>query len=65
MGVGEDGSDGIGVIQEGIPEKPHTPPNEIRENTEGRLPALKGLEECGSSHGVAEDVAGGVSRSLG
>ena len=65
MGVGgEDGSEG-GVIQEGTPEKPRTPPNEIRENAEGGLPAPYGLEEYGSSHGVAEDVAGGVSRLLG
>jgi hypothetical protein len=41
MGVGgEDGSEGVGVIQEGTPEKPRTPPNEIRENAEGGLLAL-------------------------
>lgn len=36
MGVGgAEGSDGVGVIQEGTPEKPRTPPREIRENAEG------------------------------
>lgn len=45
--------------------KPRSPPNKIRKNTEGRLLALWGLKEYGSSHGVAEDVAGDVSRSLG
>lgn len=37
---GEDGSEGVGVIQEGTPEKPRTPPKEIRENAEGGLLAL-------------------------
>ena len=41
MGVGgAEGSDGVGVMQEGTPEKPRTPPREIRENAEGGFPAL-------------------------